>query len=184
MSCPLKRIVPDRARSRPLIVRRVVLLPAPFAPISATTSPGRTSSEIPCSASRGGAGTFRSPRVVRVAMRQVSSSGGHERGRHSHPQGGRSLVSNYTRAPARERLFCSRNLPEKVLYRALPPDQAVRVRSCRSSISACRSALVGTARMGRAGISSWVCPSSSRPVADLRAPPHCLKKKRTSCFSH
>ena len=47
---PLMRISPSRGRSSPLTVRRVVLLPAPLAPISATISPGATESEMPFSA--------------------------------------------------------------------------------------------------------------------------------------
>jgi len=41
-SSPLKRIEPERGLSRPEIVLRVVLLPAPFAPIKATISPFST----------------------------------------------------------------------------------------------------------------------------------------------
>src|SRR5436190_18562416 len=41
---------PWLGRSRPEIVRRVVLLPAPFEPMSATSSPWLTRSETPCSA--------------------------------------------------------------------------------------------------------------------------------------
>ena len=37
---PRMRISPSRGRSSPLIVRSVVVLPAPLAPISATISPG------------------------------------------------------------------------------------------------------------------------------------------------
>jgi hypothetical protein len=51
MSLPLKTIEPSRGRLSPLIDRSVVDLPAPFAPISVTISPSRTSSEIPFSAS-------------------------------------------------------------------------------------------------------------------------------------
>ena len=50
MSLPWKRIVPRRGWLSPLIERSVVDLPAPFAPISVTISPSRTSSEIPFSA--------------------------------------------------------------------------------------------------------------------------------------
>jgi hypothetical protein len=50
MSSPWKRIVPRRGRTSPLIDRSVVDFPAPFAPMSVTTSPSRTSSEIPLSA--------------------------------------------------------------------------------------------------------------------------------------
>ncbi len=51
MSLPRKWIVPVRGRFSPLIERSVVDLPAPFAPISVTISPSRTSSETPFSAS-------------------------------------------------------------------------------------------------------------------------------------
>ena len=51
MSRPWKVIVPLRGWLSPLIERSVVDLPAPFAPISVTTSPSRTSSEMPFSAS-------------------------------------------------------------------------------------------------------------------------------------
>ena len=50
MSFPWKRIVPLRGWLSPLIERSVVDLPAPFAPISVTISPSRTSSEMPFSA--------------------------------------------------------------------------------------------------------------------------------------
>jgi hypothetical protein len=51
MSFPWKTIVPSRGWFRPLIERSVVDLPTPFAPIRATISPSRTSSEMPFSAS-------------------------------------------------------------------------------------------------------------------------------------
>ena len=51
ISWPWKRIVPRRGRLRPLIERSVVDLPAPFAPISVTISPCRTSIVMPLSAS-------------------------------------------------------------------------------------------------------------------------------------
>ena len=47
---PWKRIVPARGWLRPLIERSVVDLPAPFAPISVTISPSRTSIVMPFSA--------------------------------------------------------------------------------------------------------------------------------------
>ena len=50
MSRPPNEIVPWRGWFSPLIERSVVDLPAPFAPISVTISPSRTSSEIPFSA--------------------------------------------------------------------------------------------------------------------------------------
>ena len=50
-SVPWKTILPVRGWLSPLIERSVVDLPAPFAPISVTISPSRTSSEIPFSAS-------------------------------------------------------------------------------------------------------------------------------------
>ena len=50
MSSPRKLIVPVRGWLSPLIERSVVDLPAPFAPISVTISPSRTSSETPLSA--------------------------------------------------------------------------------------------------------------------------------------
>ena len=50
MSSPWKPIVPWRGWLSPLIERSVVDLPAPFAPISVTISPSRTSSEMPFSA--------------------------------------------------------------------------------------------------------------------------------------
>ena len=51
MSLPWNVIVPCRGWLSPLIERSVVDLPAPFAPISVTISPSRTSIEIPFSAS-------------------------------------------------------------------------------------------------------------------------------------
>ena len=51
MSLPWKRSCPARGWLSPLIERSVVDLPAPFAPISVTISPSRTSIEIPFSAS-------------------------------------------------------------------------------------------------------------------------------------
>jgi len=50
ISRPWKRIAPRRGWLSPLIERRVVDLPAPFAPISVTISPSRTSIVIPFSA--------------------------------------------------------------------------------------------------------------------------------------
>ena len=50
MSFPSKVTVPPLEGSRPVIVCRVVVLPAPFAPISATTSPSFTSKETSRSA--------------------------------------------------------------------------------------------------------------------------------------
>ena len=47
---PSMRMSPSRGRSSPLTVRRVVVLPAPLAPISATISPGSIESEMPFSA--------------------------------------------------------------------------------------------------------------------------------------
>ena len=49
---PVERITRPRAASAsPETVRSVVVLPAPFAPISVTISPSRTSRETPWSAS-------------------------------------------------------------------------------------------------------------------------------------
>ena len=50
MSWPWNVIRPWRGWLSPLIERRVVDLPAPFAPIRVTISPGRTSSVTPLSA--------------------------------------------------------------------------------------------------------------------------------------
>ncbi len=50
MSMPSNRIWPERGGTRPEIARNVVLLPAPLAPISATSWPAFTSSEMPRSA--------------------------------------------------------------------------------------------------------------------------------------
>ena len=50
MSLPWNEIEPLRGWFSPLIERSVVDLPAPFAPISVTISPSRTSSEMPLSA--------------------------------------------------------------------------------------------------------------------------------------
>ena len=49
MLLPAKRIAPWRA-TVPEIARKVVVLPAPFAPSTATTSPSATWSVTPCSA--------------------------------------------------------------------------------------------------------------------------------------
>ena len=51
MSLPSKRIAPVRGGVSPEIERSVVDLPAPLEPISVTTSPSSTSSEMPLSAS-------------------------------------------------------------------------------------------------------------------------------------
>jgi hypothetical protein len=51
ISLPRKRIDPVRGELRPEIERRVVDLPAPLEPISVTTSPSSTVSEMPLSAS-------------------------------------------------------------------------------------------------------------------------------------
>jgi hypothetical protein len=51
MFFPRNVIVPSRGWFSPLIERRVVDFPAPFAPISVTISPSWTSSEIPFNAS-------------------------------------------------------------------------------------------------------------------------------------
>ncbi len=51
MSSPMNRIVPVLGWLSPLTERRVVDFPAPFAPMSVTISPSRTSSEMPFSAS-------------------------------------------------------------------------------------------------------------------------------------
>src|SRR5690349_4478733 len=48
-ACPAKRTWPPRARSRPRMVLRVVDLPAPLCPSSATTSPSSTRRLTPCS---------------------------------------------------------------------------------------------------------------------------------------
>ena len=53
MFVPSNTILPWLGFNMPDIVIRVVLFPAPFAPISATISPALTSSEIPFNASIG-----------------------------------------------------------------------------------------------------------------------------------
>src|SRR5439155_1309730 len=45
---PAKRTRPPRGRTTPMIESSVVVLPAPFRPISVTTSPSPTASETPC----------------------------------------------------------------------------------------------------------------------------------------
>src|SRR5687768_11772338 len=50
MSSPLNRIRPAATGRRPEIARMTVVLPAPFAPISATTSPSLTLRLTPCRA--------------------------------------------------------------------------------------------------------------------------------------
>ena len=50
MSAPSKTIEPWATGRSPEIARMVVVLPAPLAPISATTSPSLTVRLIPCSA--------------------------------------------------------------------------------------------------------------------------------------
>ena len=50
MSAPSSSTEPWRGWSRPLIVRSVVVLPAPLAPIRVTISPRRTSAVMPRSA--------------------------------------------------------------------------------------------------------------------------------------
>ena len=51
ISLPSKRIEPSRGAVSPEIERRVVDFPAPLEPISVTTSPSSTVSEMPLSAS-------------------------------------------------------------------------------------------------------------------------------------
>jgi hypothetical protein len=50
MSSPANLMLPSRGWLSPLIERSVVDFPAPFAPMSVTISPSRTSSEMPLSA--------------------------------------------------------------------------------------------------------------------------------------
>src|SRR6516164_4788580 len=50
ISLPSKTMDPERGGTSPEMARRAVLLPAPFAPISATSCPAFTSSEMPRSA--------------------------------------------------------------------------------------------------------------------------------------
>ena len=47
---PAKCTVPLRSRRRPVMARRIELLPAPLAPISATVSPSPTSIDTPFNA--------------------------------------------------------------------------------------------------------------------------------------
>jgi len=51
MSSPSKVTLPSRGSNNPVIVRSVVVLPAPFAPMSVTTSPFSTRIEMPRNAS-------------------------------------------------------------------------------------------------------------------------------------
>ncbi len=51
MSASPNRIRPARGRASPEIARMVVVLPAPFAPISDTTAPSGTSRLMPFTAS-------------------------------------------------------------------------------------------------------------------------------------
>ena len=51
ISCPANTTFPWLAGVRPDIERRVVVFPAPLEPISVTTSPSPTVSEMPFSAS-------------------------------------------------------------------------------------------------------------------------------------
>ena len=46
MGWPSNRISPLRGRSKPETVRKVVVLPAPFAPIRVTTCPASTFNEM------------------------------------------------------------------------------------------------------------------------------------------
>ena len=48
IGAPSKRIAPDDAVTRPMMVLSNVLLPAPFAPMSATISPAATESDTSC----------------------------------------------------------------------------------------------------------------------------------------
>ena len=50
MSLPSSNNCPRVGAMSPLITRNVVVLPAPFAPTSATRSPGMIDIEMPCSA--------------------------------------------------------------------------------------------------------------------------------------
>ena len=51
MSLPSSRMRPDVTGRTPEIVLRVVVLPAPLAPMRATTSPASTENDTPLSAS-------------------------------------------------------------------------------------------------------------------------------------
>jgi hypothetical protein len=53
MSSPSRRTVPETGRTRPLIVRSSVVLPAPFAPRTAVIRPASALSETPSSARTG-----------------------------------------------------------------------------------------------------------------------------------
>lgn len=50
MFCPRKMMLPAAGFNMPLTARRVLVLPAPLAPISATASPSPTVSDAPLSA--------------------------------------------------------------------------------------------------------------------------------------
>ena len=50
MSCPSNTIIPAVGCNKPEIAFKVVVLPAPFAPMSATSSPLPTVSDTPLSA--------------------------------------------------------------------------------------------------------------------------------------
>src|SRR6476619_8654476 len=88
ISVPSNLMVPWVGRSRPEIVRSVVLLPAPFDPINATSSPVSTRSETPWSArmfpyrtwtsvrsSIGLSGTAGLPEVRRDHLRMTANRG-------------------------------------------------------------------------------------------------------------
>src|SRR6476469_5723894 len=66
MSWPSNQIDPLVNGRIPEMARMVVVLPAPFAPISVTSSPSSTDSEMPCSASM---------RPYPTVMSRISSSG-------------------------------------------------------------------------------------------------------------
>ncbi len=48
MSRPAKRISPEAARHNPMMVRKVVVLPAPLRPSSMVRPPSGTSKSTPC----------------------------------------------------------------------------------------------------------------------------------------
>src|SRR5439155_16832713 len=77
MSTPSNVIVPWFERSRPEIVRRVVLLPAPFEPIRATSSPSPTCSDTPW---RARIAPYRTWTSASSSNTRGSQVGGHDRG--------------------------------------------------------------------------------------------------------
>ncbi len=72
-SSPLIRIWPESGRSRPVIIDRDVVFPAPFGPTSPASEPAAISRSIPATASFGPK-LLRSPRTAMAGSLMSASS--------------------------------------------------------------------------------------------------------------